>query len=235
VAHGSLAPDDARNLVDYLRSNLPRVHAAEELKAKGAPRELCVRGSGGIEHNGDLVVVRRMKKKGCSGHAPAPTTCSPLRCAALDPKRWKEAVAAQRLVGSGDLGYSPNRFKAAERIRGPGSRAGLAREQQSRSGSTKTTTKKANLRTVYFGTLLGLAALAHPNSSEEGALLENDFTYRPEVVRLIKISDALGLPERARHSKERGSSENHGSPDNPGGSSRHRRARSRFKTYVAFH
>lgn len=94
VARGSLDPIDARNLVDYLRSNLPRLHAAAELQKKGAPAALCVRGSGSIEHNVDIIVARRMKKKGMFWSKGGADNMLALRCAALDPKRWKEAIAA---------------------------------------------------------------------------------------------------------------------------------------------
>lgn len=94
VQFGSLAEDDGRNLVDYLRFNLPRLHAAAELKNKGAPQQLCARGSGGIEHNVDIIVARRMKKKGMFWSKSGADNMLALRCAALDPSRWKEAIAA---------------------------------------------------------------------------------------------------------------------------------------------
>ena len=94
VVHGSFASVDARNLVDYRRLNEPGVYAAAELRARGAPKDLCMRGSGAIEHNVDLMVARRMKEKGMFWSREGAENMLALRCAALDPKRWREAVAA---------------------------------------------------------------------------------------------------------------------------------------------
>lgn len=93
VVAASLDEDEAHNLLDYLRGNQPRLHAAAELKKQGAPPELCVRGSGAIEHNVDLVIARRMKRRGMFWSREGADNMLALRCAALDPDRWKEAMS----------------------------------------------------------------------------------------------------------------------------------------------
>lgn len=93
IAARTLDADEGRAILDYLRSNTPRLHAAAELRRQGAPKDLCVRGSGAIEHNIDLIVKRRMKRRGMFWSRAGAENMLALRCAALDPHRWKEAMS----------------------------------------------------------------------------------------------------------------------------------------------
>jgi hypothetical protein len=63
VRRGGLPAEVAREARSFLELNAPAIRAHRSLLRRGAPQELCTRGSGVIEHNVDLVVARRMKRQ----------------------------------------------------------------------------------------------------------------------------------------------------------------------------
>ncbi len=93
IRRGILDPQEARATVAYLATGAPKLHAASRLKDRGAPPALCSRGSGGIEHNVDLVVARRCKRRGMTGWSrDGASDILALRCAALDEATWGEVM-----------------------------------------------------------------------------------------------------------------------------------------------
>jgi hypothetical protein len=64
IRRGVLDPEQAKATVAYITAGAPKLHAASRLRDPGATSDLCSRGSGAIEHNVDLVVTRRLKRRG---------------------------------------------------------------------------------------------------------------------------------------------------------------------------
>jgi hypothetical protein len=93
IRRGVLDPEEARMTVAYIAAGAPKLHAASRLKDRGATGELCSKGSGAIEHNVDLVVARRLKRRGMTWSREGASDILALRCAAMDEATWKEVVA----------------------------------------------------------------------------------------------------------------------------------------------
>lgn len=92
VAAGRFEAEAVREVLGYLRACAGRLHVARDLRRAGAPPELCDRGSGGIEHAIDLIIARRMKRKGMFWSTEGAENMLALRGLAVDPQRWKEAI-----------------------------------------------------------------------------------------------------------------------------------------------
>ncbi|HEY3210640.1 MAG TPA: hypothetical protein VGL18_12770 [Actinomycetota bacterium] len=85
-------PEEARITLAYVRAGMPKLHAASRLRDRGATAELCARGSGAVEHNMDLVVARRLKRRGMTWSREGASDTLALRCAAMDEATWEEVV-----------------------------------------------------------------------------------------------------------------------------------------------
>ena len=94
IRRGVLDPEQARMTVGYVAAGAPKLHAASRLKERGATPALCSKGSGAIEHNVDLVVARRLKRRGMTSWSrDGASDILALRCAAMDEDTWREVMA----------------------------------------------------------------------------------------------------------------------------------------------
>jgi hypothetical protein len=89
VARGRLDAKVARETLAYLQVNHRAIWAHRTLLARGAPPELCTRGSGVIEHTIDLLVARRMKRQGMRWSKEGAHNMLALRSLLLDPPSWR--------------------------------------------------------------------------------------------------------------------------------------------------
>jgi len=89
VARGRLDAKVARETLAYLEVNHRAIWAHRTLLARGAPSELCTRGSGVIEHTIDLLVARRMKRQGMRWSKEGAHNMLALRSLLLDPPSWR--------------------------------------------------------------------------------------------------------------------------------------------------
>jgi hypothetical protein len=97
VQRGKLSAAVARETRSFLELNAPAIWAFQGLLDRGAPPELCTRGSGVIEHNVDLVAARRMKRQGMYWSRDGAADMLAMRALAADPAAWRawwEEVAA---------------------------------------------------------------------------------------------------------------------------------------------
>jgi hypothetical protein len=93
VEGGVLERKDGQDLLAYLHRFGPNLNAAKELARRGAPAELCSRGSGAIEHNIEIVVNRRLKRRGMFWSKQGAENVLALRCAQINGT-LKEVLAA---------------------------------------------------------------------------------------------------------------------------------------------
>jgi len=89
VAAGRLEPELARETLAFLELNHSSIWASRVLRAQGAPPELCVVGSGVVEHTIDLVVCRRMKRQGMRWSRRGAHHMLALRALLADPAAWR--------------------------------------------------------------------------------------------------------------------------------------------------
>lgn len=89
VRRGRLGAELAQETLAFLELNHGAIWASRDLRAQGAPPELCVVGSGVVEHNIDLVVARRMKRQGMRWSREGAHNMLALRCLLLDPQAWR--------------------------------------------------------------------------------------------------------------------------------------------------
>jgi len=89
VRRGKLSAEVARETRSYLELNAPAIWAFRSLVDRGAPVELCTRGSGVIEHNVDLVAARRMKRQGMYWSRDGANDMLAMRALAADPAAWR--------------------------------------------------------------------------------------------------------------------------------------------------
>jgi hypothetical protein len=85
-------PQQAKNTMAYIAAGASKLHAASRLKERGATAELCSKGSGAIEHNVDLVVARRLKRRGMTWSREGASDILALRCAAMNEVSWTEVM-----------------------------------------------------------------------------------------------------------------------------------------------
>lgn len=85
VARGTLDPKTARETRAFLEANHTAIWAFRGLLSAGAPPELCTRSSGVVEHTVDLVVARRMKRRGMYWSVDGATHLLMLRALLHDP------------------------------------------------------------------------------------------------------------------------------------------------------
>ena len=64
IGAGRIDPKDGRNLLGYLARGASAMHTYVALQEAGHSPQMAPRGSGGMEHNVDLVVARRFKRQG---------------------------------------------------------------------------------------------------------------------------------------------------------------------------
>lgn len=89
VARGTLDAKTARETRAFLEINAGAIWAHRTLRAAGAPPELCTRGSAVVEHTVDLVVARRMKRRGMYWSVEGATHLLMLRALLHDPAAWR--------------------------------------------------------------------------------------------------------------------------------------------------
>lgn len=89
VRRGKLSAEVARETRSFLELNAPAIWAFRSLLDRGAPPELCTRGSGVVEHNVDLVVARRMKRQGMYWSRDGANDMLAMRALAADPRAWR--------------------------------------------------------------------------------------------------------------------------------------------------
>jgi len=89
VRRGKLSAEVARETRSFLELNAPAIWAFQSLLDRGAPPELCTRGSGVIEHNVDLVAARRMKRQGMYWSRDGANDMLAMRALAADPLAWR--------------------------------------------------------------------------------------------------------------------------------------------------
>ncbi|MGH8936156.1 MAG: UPF0236 family transposase-like protein [Acidimicrobiia bacterium] len=89
VGAGRLEPKVARETLSWLEVNQGAIWAFQILVERGAPRELCTRGSGVVEHNIDLVAARRMKRQGMRWSRRGAHHMLALRCLLVDQAAWR--------------------------------------------------------------------------------------------------------------------------------------------------
>ena len=89
VARRRLDPKLAKETLAFLELNHSAIWAFRALIDAGAPRELCTRGSGVVEHNIDLVACRRMKRQGMRWSRRGAHHMLALRCLLLEPPAWR--------------------------------------------------------------------------------------------------------------------------------------------------
>jgi hypothetical protein len=89
VRRGKLSAEVARETRSFLELNAPAIWAFRSLLDRGAPPELCTRGSGVIEHNVDLVAARRMKRQGMYWSRDGANNMLAMRALAADPTAWR--------------------------------------------------------------------------------------------------------------------------------------------------
>jgi hypothetical protein len=92
--HGHITAADATNLLGYLRAHRRNLWAARTLQRHGAPKHLCTRWSAPIEHTVDLLVARRMKRRGMHWSRSGAANMLALRCTLLNPGAWEEVFTA---------------------------------------------------------------------------------------------------------------------------------------------
>jgi hypothetical protein len=89
VRSGKLSATVAQDTLAFLELNHSAIWAFKELLTKGAPEELCTRGSGVIEHTIDLLVARRMKRQGMRWSKEGAHNLLALRSLGMDPAAWR--------------------------------------------------------------------------------------------------------------------------------------------------
>ncbi len=82
-------PKVAEDTLAFLELNHRAIWASNGLRARGAPPELCVVGSGVGEHTIDLLAARRMKRRGMRWSRGGAHHMLALRCLLLDPAAWR--------------------------------------------------------------------------------------------------------------------------------------------------
>ncbi len=86
---GAIDARTASTTLAFLQVNHASIWSFRKLLAQGAPPELCVRGSGVIEHTVDLVVARRMKRQGMRWSTEGAHNLLAVRSIRMDPVRWR--------------------------------------------------------------------------------------------------------------------------------------------------
>lgn len=94
IDHGDITPEDGRLLLGYLRTHRRKIHAARTLANRGAPKHLCTHWSAAIEHTVDLLVARRMKKRGMHWSRTGAANMLAVRTVLLNPGAWEEVFPA---------------------------------------------------------------------------------------------------------------------------------------------
>jgi hypothetical protein len=89
VARGRLDSEVARETRAFLELNAPAIWAFRQLRRRGAPAELCTRGSGVVEHGVDLQVARRMKRQGMFWSREGANNMLALRAVLADASAWR--------------------------------------------------------------------------------------------------------------------------------------------------
>jgi hypothetical protein len=94
IDNGHISLDDATNLLGYLNAHRKKLWAAQALRRHGAPAHLCTRWSAPAEHTVDLLVARRMKKRGMHWSRKGAANMLALRTVLLNPGAWEEVFPA---------------------------------------------------------------------------------------------------------------------------------------------
>lgn len=90
IRAGKVEPRVGHTLLGYLTRGAAALHTYVRLQEAGHSPQMAPRGSGGMEHNVDLVVARRFKRQGMRswGRDTADNLLA-LRVLAMDPEAWR--------------------------------------------------------------------------------------------------------------------------------------------------